>query len=180
MIVPVKLEDGTTEFRYQPQSSEQKLLYFKNMMSIFEDYAKAAEIDMETIQFDFKLINEINVRVDKRKDYYVIFHGTHLNEIREAALTAFWILKFKPFLITEQSGRQCELNINCGFAAYVILSAARESIQQRYGEDKNFKINDKKYLSRFRYALKYWDLSKEAMMMIAETLCENTIHQKEE
>ncbi len=146
---------------------------------MFEAYAKVAGVNTENVQFDFKLVNEINIRVDKRRDYYMIFHGTILNEVREAALVAFWILKFKPFLITNPKEEvQCELNINCGFAAYMILSASREYISRKYGDDKCFSIDDEEYLQRFRYSLKYWDLSKESMMMIAETLCENTIHKK--
>lgn len=178
MIVAVPLEDGGMKFKYQAPSRDDKLLYFQNIVKVFEQYAEAAKIDTETIQFDFKLINEVNIRVDKRKDYYIIFHETVLNEVREAALTAFWILKFKPFLVINPKGDQCELNINCGFAAYLILSAVREYISRKYGGDKTFKIDDEEYLQRFRYSLKYWDLSKESMMMIAETLCENTVHKK--
>lgn len=178
MIVAVSLENGAMTYKYKAPSKNDKMLYFKNLVSVFEQYAQTANIDMETIDFDFKLMNEVNIRVDKRKDYYIIFHDTYLNEVREAALTAFWILKFKPFLITKHAEEQRELNINCGFAAYLILSAVREYIYRKYGGDKTFRIDDEEYLQRFRYSLKYWDLSKESMMMIAETLCENTVHKK--
>lgn len=180
MIIETLLENGEKSYKYQAPSKEQKLVYFQNMVTVFGQYAEAASIDMDTIEFDFKLMNEVNIRVDKRKDYYIIFHETRLNEVREAALTAYWILKFKPFLITKDAENQSELNINCGFAAYIILSAVREYIYRKYGGDKTFSIDDDEYLQRFRYSLKYWDLSKESMMMIAETLCENTVHKKGE
>lgn len=180
MIVEDFDENGQKTFRYQAPSKESKMLYFKHLVDIFQEYADTAGIDAENVEFDFKLMNEVNIRVDKRKDYYIIFHDTNLNEVREAALTAFWILKFKPLLITKHSENECELNINCGFAAYIILSAVREYISRKYGGDKTFEINDKEYLRRFRYSLKYWDLSKEALMMLAETLCENTVHTEEE
>lgn len=178
MIVEDLSIDGKKSYRYQPPSKEEKLHYFLNFVCIFEEYAEAAGIDMDSIEFDFKLMNEVNIRVDKRKDYYMIFHETSLNEVREAALTAFWILKFKPFLITNPSGEHCELNVNCGFAAYVILSAAREYIARKYDGNMTFSIEDEEYLKRFRYSLKYWDLSKEALMMLAETLCEKTVHKE--
>lgn len=178
MIAAVSLAEGGLKYEYQAPSSDNKMMYFRNLVSVFEEFAETINLDMEDVDFDFKLMNEINIRVDKRKDYYIIFHDTRLNEVREAALTAFWILKFKPFLITENEENQRELNINCGFAAYVILSAVREYISRKYGGDKTFKIDDEEYLERFRYSLKYWDLSKESMMMIAETLCENTVHKK--
>lgn len=180
MIAAVSSNDGSIKYEYQSPSPDKKMTYFRNLVSIFEEFAETVELDMEDVDFDFKLINEVNLRVDKRKDYYIIFHDTVLNEVREAALTAFWILKFKPFLITNHEKDQRELNINCGFAAYVILSAVREYICRKYGGDKSFEIRDGEYLSRFKYSLKYWDLSKESMMMIAETLCENTVHKKGE
>ena len=180
MISEIMLEDGTKEYTYQAPSKEEKLMYFQNLVCVFEQFSKAAGIDVNSIEFDFKLMNEINIRVDKRKDYYIIFHGTRLNEVREAALTAFWILKFKPFLIIERPEDKSELNINCEFAAYFILAAVREYIYRKYGVSKTFSIDDEEYLVRFKYSLKYWDLSKESMMMIAETLCENTVHKKGE
>lgn len=180
LIVAVPLEEGESKYEYQAPSTDKKMMYFHNLVSVFEEFAETIKLDMEDVDFDFKLINEVNIRVDKRKDYYIIFHDTKLNEVREAALTAFWILKFKPFLITKHEEDQRELNINCSFAAYVILSAVREYICRKYGGDKTFSINDEEYLQRFRYSLKYWDLSKESLMMIAETLCENTVHKKGE
>ena len=168
MIATVSLDGGGVKYEYQAPSIEKKMTYFKNLVSVFVDFAKTVNLNMEDVDFDFKLINEVNIRVDKRKDYYIIFHDTTLNEVREAALTAFWIIKFKPFLITKHEEDQRELNVNCGFAAYVILSAVREFICRKYGGDKTFEIKDEAY----------WDLSKESMMMIAETLCENTVHKK--
>ena len=176
MIVEVSLDGGGVRYEYQAPSPNEKLTYFRNLVSVFEQFAETINLNIEDVDFDFKLMNEVNIRVDKRKDYYIIFHDTKLNEVREAALTAFWILKFKPFLVTKHEEDQKELNINCGFAAYLILSAVREFICRKYGGDKTFSINDEEYLQRFRYSLKYWDLSKESMMMIAETLCENTVH----
>lgn len=180
MIVEFIREDGVKAYKYQTPSKENKFIYLKNLVSVFEEYAEAAEFDIENVEFDFKLLNEINIRVDKRKDHYIIFHDTKLNEVREAALTAFWILKFKPFLITKPCVKQCELNVNCGFAAYIIFAAIREYISKKYGADKDFVIKDNEYLQRFRYSLKYWDLSKESLMMIADTLCENTVYEKDE
>lgn len=44
--------------------------------------------------------NEVFIRIDKRRDYFIIFHDeTYINEIREASLLAYWLIKFKPFNI---------------------------------------------------------------------------------
>lgn len=149
----------------------EKKFFFRELISIFQKYAKDNDIDMSKVEFDFKLINEVFIRVDKREDYYIIFHNeTYLSEVRRVALIAFWILKFKPFLIASEKGRDYNLNINCGFAAYVIFCAVSEDIEREYSGKKIFSI-DEEYLEKLKYAFKYWDLSKEALMLIAETLC---------
>jgi hypothetical protein len=48
----------------------------------------------------FTLI-DIIVRVDKRKAYYQCFHNMEINECKKAALYAYWILKLRPFTITD-------------------------------------------------------------------------------
>lgn len=180
MIIETYDEDGNKQYEYKVPSKEDKKKYFNDLIETFEDYADSINFDVEAVEYDFELINEIYIRVDKRKDYYMIFHGTKLNEIREAALTAFWILKFNPFLVVGKERGNDQLNINSGFAAYVILSVAGEYIERKHGSGKSFEIRDKEFLSRFKYSLKYWDLSKESLMMIAESLCENTIYDKKE
>ncbi len=157
-------------FVYEPPKRNVKEERFKKLVSLFYNYAQDNGIDSK-IECNFKLINEINIRVDKRADYYIIFHKeTYLNEVREAALLAFWIIKFKPFLVASEDGNDYNVNINCGFAAYIILGAVSEYIEREYEGKKQLKLSDE-YLKKLQYALKYWDLSKEALMLIAETLC---------
>ncbi|MCM1246736.1 MAG: hypothetical protein NC293_13945 [Roseburia sp.] len=175
MIVETCGENGNKEYEYKAPSKSEKRKHFLDLIEMFEDYAESKDFDVESIESDFELINEIYIRVDKRKDYYKIFHGIKLNEIREAALTAFWILKFKPFLIVGEEHGNVQFDINSGFAAYIILAAAGEYISRKYGTNKSFAIMDEEFLIRFKYSLKYWDLSKESLMMIAESLCEHTI-----
>ena len=100
MIVEKTGKDNKGIYVYKDPSNEEKKYCFGKLVSAFNNYAESNGINVSKVEFDFKLINEINIRVDKRVDYYIIFHDeTHLSEVREAALIAFWILKFKPFLI---------------------------------------------------------------------------------
>lgn len=171
MIEEIVIDDGDKKYLYKPPKSKELEKRFKNLITLFKNYQEENDIEGLEVQSNFKLINEINIRVDKRKDYYSIFHkGVRLSEVRKAALIAFWILKFKPFLVASEDGRDYNLNLNCGFAAYIILGAASEWIEIEHHGKKKLKLSDE-YLNKFQYALKYWDLSKEAMMLIAETLC---------
>lgn len=171
MIKERKGKEDNTIYVYQDPPDEEKKKFFDGLISAFRQYAEDNNIDKEKVEFDFKLINEIFIRVDKREDYYIIFHQeTYLSEVRKVALIAFWLLKFKPFLITSENGRDYNLNINCGFAAYIMLSAVSEDIEREYKGEKTFSV-DREYLRKLLYAFKYWDLSKEALMLLAETLC---------
>lgn len=171
MIVEAKGKNGEKIHKYEGPSNKKKKELFDKLISTFGDYLNSNGIEVHKVEFDFKLINEINIRVDKRRDYYIIFHDeTYINEVRETALIAFWILKFKPFLITSQEGKDYNFNINCGFAAYLILSSVSEYIERESKGKKEISINEE-YLKKLKYALKYWDLSKESLMLLAETLC---------
>ena len=171
MIKETNGKCGKKIYVYEPPKLEEKEKKFKKLIELFYKFAEGEGIDHSKVEFDFKLINELNIRVDKRKDYYIIFHKeTYLSEVRESALLAFWILKFKPFLIESKDGRDNSLNINCAFAQYILLSAVSECIHRESNGKEKFKVNDK-YLDKLGYAFKYWDLSKEALMLIAETLC---------
>lgn len=159
---------------YQAIDDTEKKKLFDEIVSTFNDYATANGFHQEDIQFDFKLLNEINIRVDKRKDYCIIYHDeTYLNEVREAALLAYWILKFQPFLIVSETEGDYNFNINCGFAAYVIFSVVSEYIERKSKGKEKLYLTEK-YVKKFVYALKYWDLSKESLMLIAETMCGTT------
>lgn len=171
MIKETEGKYGGRIYVYQPPELKEKERRFKQLVKLFYGFAEDNKVDCSKVEFDCKLINEINIRVDKRKDYYIIYHKeTYLSEVREAALLAFWILKFKPFLISSDDGKDHSLNINCGFAAYIILSAVSEYIYIESKGKKKFRVSDE-YLDKLHYAVKYWDLSKESMMFIAETLC---------
>lgn len=178
MIVEKIGKDGKKIYQYREPTKEDKQSYFGDFIEVFKDFAECSGIDSLTIELDFKLINEINIRVDKRKDYYIIYHDeTYLSEVREAALTAYWILKFKPFLIKERNDENnaYDMDINCCFALYIILSSVGEYVHRASKGKKKFLISEQ-YMERIKYALKYWDLSKESMMLISETLCESILN----
>ncbi len=51
---------------------------------------------------DKVLLTELLIRIDKRKNYFIIFYETtYINEIKEAGLTAYWLTKMKPFRVID-------------------------------------------------------------------------------
>jgi hypothetical protein len=107
-------------------------------------------------------ILEIIERVDKRKVYFRVFYGKNMSERNEASLYCFWILKFSPlFNLKEPSHR-----INIGFAAFVFLRMLSYICQK---EGRKITVS-REYLRDLVYAFAYRDMSKEAIMALAETL----------
>lgn len=126
-------------------------------------------------------VNEYNLmevveRVSKRKYYYKVFHGIdHLSEFKEVALICFWICKLKPFVVLKPESALCA-STNELFSVHLViclLEACKE-----YAD--NFHYPDKVTIKNIVYALKYQDLTKEAIIQYTECLalsCGIKIHE---
>lgn len=119
-------------------------------------------------------INEYNLiecveRVSKRKFYFKVFHGIeHLAEFKEVALLCFWICKLKPFVVTKAESPLCA-STNELFSVHLIycmLEACKKHAD-------NFHYPDNITIKNLIYALKYQDLSKEALIQYMECLAES-------
>jgi len=156
-----EVDDGGCRYKNPPD--EEIIAYYGKIQEWLESYLKLHGIAIESVHADLRLIGNAIVRVLKRKDYYMVFHnGVKLSEVKEASLLAYWIVKYRPFTITSDVSDRNPLNINEGFATFIILSSLPNVKNTLSGE----------YIKSFVYGLQYWDLSKEAMMLIAETLHE--------
>lgn len=146
------------------------------LLGTFFKYAEDVGLSPDDVCIQRAIIPRIVLRVDKRKDYFLRFHEqTHINEIKQAALTAYWVIKFKPFMVNTANPEKWQKfrRINEGFAAYYMLSAYVQSAIERnslVGEPSP------QLMKELMYALTYWDLSKESIILIAETFGEGFFH----
>lgn len=172
-IVEQIKKDGSKVHQYQQPDDEVLYEELALLLDSLEIYVKKQpDLLFQNIVVDTTALAELFVRIDKRKDYFIIFHDdTEINEIKEAALTAYWILKFKPFSIKSDNPVLLRKysQINEAFAVFVLYSTIKEETKRIAGMD--FSIS-KEYNQKIMYAFKYWDISKEALMLIAESLCE--------
>ena len=170
-IIQTKDKHGKEIYKYQ--QPEWKELYNKleELLESFGKFIQAHDdLVLKDIAVNTPLLAEVLVRVDKRKDYFVIYHDdTEMNEIKEAALLAYWLIKFKPFSVKKPDLNIKYASINEHFALFVVYSAIKE--RTRRVSKMKFRVS-KDYTHKISYALKYWDLSKESLMLISETLCE--------
>lgn len=174
MTIVKNPQSQDNHYKYAPPDSP--LLYKKltQLLECFKLFLSAYDdLDYNDVTPDNKVLSELLVRVDKRKDYFVIFHeDTIMNELKESALIAYWIIKFKPFSIKDDYNflNDNYRYLNEGFAIFLLYSAIKE--ESKRFPNISFKISNN-YTSKLMYAFKYWDISKEAMILVAESLFES-------
>lgn len=170
--MPVIYDDKKDEIYYLSPKEEILKNKSNELIKQFIKYAQSVGLSSDNVSIQRTLLPRIILRVDKRESYFMIFHDqTHINEIKQAALTAYWILKLKPFMIItgdpELSYKYCR--INEGFAAFYLLSACKE-----YSRKNGSLVKDisPRLIDELMYAFTYWDLSKESCILISETIGE--------
>lgn len=170
-IVEKIKENGEKVYQYDGLSEDVLYDMISELADILDKYvSKLKNIVLEDISLDESLVGEAYSRVDKRRDYFVIYHDdTQMNELKETALLVYWLLKFKPIRIINDELRKKHPYINENFAVFLIYSTIKEEITRN--PDMIFSVS-KGYTEKLSYALKYWDLDKEALMLVMESLCE--------
>jgi len=157
--------------------------YLEYLVGEFKAYVARAYADVfrhhipniPELVFSNESITTIVTQVWKRKIYFRIFHEgvRSMNEIKEAALYAFWILKIQPFYIPKQPEFTNKINILV--ALRILLNGVGAFV---YGKNKKEKDAAKKYAFNFSgsmisdlyYSFKYRDWSKESLMDMGERL----------
>lgn len=151
-----------------------------NLVNEFSKFAKHSNLDLRKISIERPYLPLILQRVEKRRQYFHYFHvDMEINEVKQAALVAYWVLKFRPFsyhsdehsdLVTKSELTEKYKALNERFAFFYILSACRK------GADilgSQYQMPSYGLVNEVMYAFKYWDLSKEAIIMIAEIIGES-------
>jgi len=108
------------------------------------------------------VIFDIIERVEKRRVYFRVFHGIVLSERNEMALYCFWTLKLAPFVNLKKPGHP----VNAVFAAFLFLQVLK-NVGRR---TKRPAPVGRRYAQDLAYAFTYHDLSKEAIMAMADAL----------
>jgi hypothetical protein len=115
---------------------------------------------------DDKLLGDILVRVDQRKEYYKIYHnGTELWELRESALIAYWILKYRPFKIPGVDYSRVNERIALHFLESVAFAIHKHKKQASPPFSDAFR-------NRVLHSFAEHDVSKEQLMLLAEAMYE--------
>jgi hypothetical protein len=115
------------------------------------------------IMVNQEALYEILTRVEKRRVYFHIYYNKlKMGERNEGALICFWILKLMPFKHEIIPNALLNTKIAYTFFINMLFYEAAKT---------NRKVNVKsELLKNTLYAFQYRDLSKEAIMAMAESL----------
>jgi hypothetical protein len=135
------------------------------LSSKFKFYLKDFETryGITNIFTKYSAIVEICERVEKRRIYFHIFYNKcKMGELNEGSLMCFWILKLTPFSHNDISSNELNAKIALHLFYSVLLYIARK-------KGKNVNLADSLYSSLY-YSFRFRDLSKEAIMALAESM----------
>ena len=114
------------------------------------------------------VLRDILTRIEKRRHYFYYYYNRQdLGDINEAALLCFWTIKLMPFKHISINNSDFNVNIGFAFLFYTINYVITYDNTQKKNKKLKFNALSKHNLL---YAFKYRDLSKEAIMAIAESL----------
>jgi hypothetical protein len=116
-----------------------------------------------TIGFSHKILIDIIDRIEKRRVYFHIFYnGCEMGELNEGALLCFWIAKLQPFY----NETMLTTDLNVLLAAHIL----RQTIYLHYDREKKEEREIPEHvIDSLVYALKYRDISKEALMLLMDS-----------
>jgi hypothetical protein len=133
------------------------------MASYLHNISDIIKVDHKKIYTSMDTMYEIIERIEKRRVYFHIFYnGCKMGELNEGALMCFWIIKLTPFNF---DGIPNNI-LNAKIALCLFLN-----VLHYYTQKENIKLNiTEKMVNDIYYAFRFRDLSKEAIMILAESL----------
>jgi hypothetical protein len=133
------------------------------MANYLHNISDIIKIDHKKIDTSMDTMYEIIERIEKRRIYFHIYYnGCKMGELNEGALMCFWIIKLTPFHF---NGIPNNI-LNAKIALCLFLNVLHYHTQK-----ENIKLDiTEKMINDIYYAFRFRDLSKEAIMILAESL----------
>lgn len=162
------------KFRYVALSESTLQKRWDKHKNIIEDFLSENKYDHSKLFVNEKVVLSVITKVDQRQKYFKFFHGLEMSEYKEAALNAFWYLKLRPIMFrseefSEHLPEEYD-SINEKLAVYYLLRMLRLMLIKHRKSEEELDSLPKKYLRELVYTFTYRDISKEALIMLVETM----------
>lgn len=170
-------DNVTPNMIYNKMAPDVACRNMNKLQEILDSFLEKSVLNRDDISFNDALLLKIIVRVDQRSDYFMYFHSTvdengfvdvdMMSQFKQIALLCFWIIKYKPFRITDSSKdfdyySQNHCTINEAFAAYIFVSQINACNILGNKQKKYYKSAE--YTKDLFYKFMHHDISKEAMI----------------
>jgi len=185
----IKAEDFEKFYKNREIEKDDRIeIDFETMKTQTNKFFSYCKKTLTTLGYDLKeiMVSKNNIielieLIEKRRIYFRVFYNCDMNELNEAALFCFWILKLQPFRYDNKDDKDdIERNtINIKIALCIFLhminfyvGECNNKITKDNKETKKKKIVNitDDIVSNLLYSFRYRDLSKEALMSLALTL----------
>ena len=166
-------DDRNKNLRYEriPYENIEKIL--QGFYKQFDEFLILKGFPPETEKYiSFYALVDIIIRVDKRKAYYYCFHGMEINECKEAALYAYWIIKLRPFTITDKRYKDNveASTINEAFVIFLI-----GFILESTGRIKRTVDIKDSYRNFLEYSFRFSNFSIDSFLVLIESISTETL-----
>lgn len=156
--------------KYVTLTKEQLQIEWSKHKQIIEGFLRKNKYDTSKVYIDEELVLTVISKVDQRREYFHFFHQLEMSEIKEAALICFWYIKLQPVCLTSDQTHRTYDSINEKLAVYYMLSTFRALLKQNKLPESKLDNLPKKYLNELIYTFTYRDVSKEALILLFESI----------
>jgi len=135
---------------------------FAKLIRLLENLPSVLGMDAGGLTASQDVLLEIFDRIEKRRIYFHVFYnGCKMGELNEGSLLCFWIAKLQPFRHQRMDSSKLNAKISvCLFVNTIYFHSERTRQEKKIPEH---------FISDLYYALLYRDISKESLMLLAET-----------
>lgn len=170
----VKTLMNDNNFRYTPLSEDEYKALWDKHISIIENFIKNNGYDPSDLYVNEKSVLSIIAKVAQRSKYFQYFHGLNMSEFKEVSLICFWYIKLKPICIANDSNSKRQSleyeAINEKLALYYLLSTYRSMLGKQNLPTTVLDNLPKEYIREILYSFEYRDISKEALILLVESI----------
>lgn len=161
-------------FRYASLSQNELQKRWNQHKNIIEGFINDNSYETNYLYVNEDAVVSVITKVDQRKEYFKFFHGLNMSEYKEAALIAFWYIKLQPIKLRSEQFTHKGLKeydaINEKLAVYCILRTLRIMLYKSNKPTDELDSLSKKYIKELIYTFTYRDISKEALILLMETM----------
>ncbi|GHV25078.1 hypothetical protein AGMMS4952_01950 [Spirochaetia bacterium] len=153
--------------KFEPLDKETLRLAFAKFFTYLGNISGVLGIDLSRLKYNREALYEMIERVEKRRAYFHIYHNIEMGELNEGALMCFWVLKLHPFVIKDDLTPYIpSYELNARIALCLFLNMVRFYAQNK-GKQVLFTYHMAEHI---KYSFMFRDISKEAIMILAEGL----------